>query len=134
MMPEEITALLGASVALTIVIVCASVLLSVGITVAAIFLVRRAFMPSRKVLVEGVSGEATIVQIRQTGVMVNHQPQAALTLDVRVPGWEPYQVEAKMVIPIVNVPQFQPGAVVPVKVDPDDHSKVALDVYGRWVS
>jgi hypothetical protein len=131
MMPEELSALLGASAVLTIVLVCGGGVMSLGITIAAIFLVRRAFVPSQKMLTEGVSGEATIVQIRQTGVMVNNQPQAALTLDVRVPGWEPYQVETKMIIPIVNVPQFQPGIVVPVKVDPDNHSKVALDVYGR---
>jgi hypothetical protein len=129
-MPEDLIALLGAGAGLTIIIVCVSIVLTLGITVAAIVLIRRAFGPDRKVLEGGVSGQATILQVRQTGVMVNNQPQAVLTLEVRIPGWEPYQAETKMVIPIVNVPQFQPGTEVPVKVDPSNRNKVILDVYG----
>jgi hypothetical protein len=130
-MPGDLSAWLGASLALTIVLVCGGIVLSLGITIGAIVLVRRAFMPNQRVLTEGISGEATILQVRQTGVMVNYQPQVVLTLDVRISDWEPYQAETTMVIPIVNVPQFQPGAVFPVKVDPENRSKVVLDVYGR---
>jgi hypothetical protein len=130
-MPEEMITGLGLTV-------CGFVVVGLGITtvtiVATYFLIKyvsRAFGPfgpDQKVLEEGVAGEATILKVRQTGVMVNDQPQVALTLDVRISDWEPYQAETKMVIPIVNVPQFQPGAVVPVKVDPSNRSKVALDV------
>jgi hypothetical protein len=130
-MPGDFTALFGSTAILIVVLVCCGTVFSIAVTVGAIILARRFFGPNRKVLEEGLSGEATILQVRQTSVMINNQPQAALRLEVRVPGWEPYETEIKMVIPIVNVPQFQPGAVFPVKVDPNNRSKVVLDVYGR---
>jgi hypothetical protein len=128
-MPGDFSTLLGPTTILIVVLVCCISIFSIAVTVGAIILARRAFGPNQKVLKEGLSGEATILQIRQTGLMVNDQPQAALTLEVRVPGWESYEAEIKMVIPIVNVPQFQPGAVFPVKVDPNNRNKVVLDVY-----
>lgn len=30
-------------------------------------------------------------------------------------------------MPLVNIPQFQPGATVPVKISPRDPQKVAID-------
>jgi len=130
MSPEDIVGLTGGLSAAIIGITCIGLLVTTGITVLAIVLIRRAVGPNKKVLQQGVDGEATILEVGQTGVMVNNQPQARLRLEVRVPGWEPYQTEIKMVIPIVNVPQFQPGAVMPVKVDPNNRAKVVLNVYG----
>ncbi|MBN1120011.1 MAG: hypothetical protein JXJ17_02945 [Anaerolineae bacterium] len=130
MSPEDITGMVGGLTASIIAITCIGILITTGITVLAIVLIKRAVGPNKKVLKEGVDGEATILEVGQTGMMVNNQPQAALKLEVRVPGWEPYQTVIKMVIPIVNIPQFQPGAVMPVKVDPNNKAKVVLNVYG----
>jgi hypothetical protein len=130
MSPEDITGMVGGLTFGIIAITCIGILVTTGITVLAIVLIRRAVGPNKKVLKEGVDGEATILEVNQTGMMVNNQPQAALKLEVRVPGWEPYQTVIKMVIPIVNIPQFQPGAVMPVKVDPNNKAKVVLNVYG----
>jgi hypothetical protein len=130
MSPEDITGMVGGLSAAIIGITCIGILITTGITVLAIVLIRRSVGPNKKVLQQGVDGEATILEISQTGMMVNDQPQAALKLEVRVPGWEPYQAVTKMVIPIVNVPQFQPGAVMPVKVDPNNRANVVLNVYG----
>ncbi len=130
MSPEDITGMVGGLSVAIIAITCIGILVTVGITVLAIVLIKRAVGPNKKVLKEGVDGEATILEVGQTGMMVNNQPQAALKLEVRVPGWETYQTVIKMVIPIVNIPQFQPGAVMPVKVDPNNKAKVVLNVYG----
>jgi hypothetical protein len=130
MSPEDIFKMTGGLTFGIIAITCIGILITTGITVLAIVLIKRAVGPNKKVLKEGVDGEATILEVGQTGMMVNNQPQAALKLEVRVPGWEPYQTVIKMVIPIVNVPQFQPGAVMPVKVDPNNRAKVVLNVYG----
>lgn len=129
-MPGDLTTLFGTTTILIIVGVCCMSLFTIGITIGGIFLIRKFTGPNRQVLKEGLIGEATILQTQQTGVMVNNQPQAKLKLEVRVPGWEPYETEIRMVIPIVNVPQFQPGAVFPVRVDPNNRNKVVPDVYG----
>ncbi len=115
--------------AMTIGIIAISCLATVGITIGAIVLARRLMKPNQEVLTTGVAGEATILRVWQTGMSVNDQPQVGMLLEVRVPGREPYQVEHKMVIPMWNIMQFQQGAVVPVKVDPNKPGKIALDVY-----
>jgi len=114
----------------TIVIIAASCIFSVGITVVAIVLIRRMVAPNRAVLEGGTPGEAKILKVWQTGTYINNQPQVGLHLEVTIPGRSPYETEIKMVIPMINIPQFQPGAVFPVKVDPNNPNKVVLDVYG----
>ena len=77
----------------------------------------------------GTPAQATIQQVWPTGTYVNNNPQIGMQLEVRPPTGLPYTAQLKAVIPLVNIPQFQPGAVVPVKIHPTDPSKVALDVY-----
>jgi hypothetical protein len=92
-------------------------------------MVRKMVGPDRSVLESGIPAMARIVNVRQTGMMVNNQPQIAFQLEVHPPSGSPYQVETKAVIPMINIPQFQPGAEIPVKIHPADPSKVVLDVY-----
>ena len=53
-----------------------------------------------------------------------------MQLEVRPPGGSPYITQLNAVVPLINIPQFQPGTVVPVKISPVDATKVELDVYG----
>jgi hypothetical protein len=106
------------------------ILLTIVITLVARRTVRRAFGPDRTTLEQGIPARAKIVGLRQTGVMVNYQPQVAFQLEVHPPDGTVYHAEAKAVVPIVNIPQLQPGVEVPVKIHPTDPSKVVLDLYG----
>jgi hypothetical protein len=132
-MPPEITDLLtGTSVLITLA-VCAgivfSIVLTVGVTFFVIRMIRKATGPDRGVLQNGIPAQAKIVSVQQTGVMVNYQPQIAFTLEVQPPNGAPYQAQTKAVIPMVNIPQLQPGTEVPVKIDPNNPTKVALNIY-----
>lgn len=98
------------------------------ITIVAIILVRRMVRPNTKLLQTGIAAQATILQVWQTGVTINNNPQIGLKLQVNGPTGS-YQTETKVIAPLINIPQFQPGAVLPVKVDPADQSKIALDIY-----
>jgi hypothetical protein len=71
-------------------------------------------------MASGTVGQATITAIRQTGTMVNYNPECALDLQVTVNGSAPYPVSHRQVIAQVALPSFQPGATVPVRVDPTD--------------
>jgi hypothetical protein len=132
-MPPELTALLGGSTILIVILVCGSILvttaITIGVTWLAIRLVRKAMGPNRGILQNGIAAKAQILSVQQTGVMVNYQPQIAFQLEVHPPGGVPYQAQAKAVIPMVNIPQFQPGTEVPVKIHPTDPTQVVLDVY-----
>ncbi len=97
--------------------------------VVGIGLSRRLMRPNQDVLKTGLSGQATVLQVWQTGLQVNDQPQVGMLLQIEVPGYESYQVEHKMVVPIIHIPQFQPGVTLPVRVDPANLKRIALDVY-----
>jgi hypothetical protein len=106
-----------------------SLALTIGITVFAIRFIRKTVGPNRGILQDGIPAQAKIVSVRQTGVMLNNQPQIAFELEVQPPGGTPYQVQAKAVIPMIHIPQFQPGAEVPVKIHPSDPTQVVMDIY-----
>ena len=132
-MPPELTELLaGTSIMITLAI-CGGTVLSIALTVGVVMFARRMINnmvgPNRGVLQSGIPAQARIVAVRQTGVMLNHQPQILFDLEVQPPGSAPYRAQAKAVIPMVNIPQFQPGAEVPVKIHPADPNQVALDIY-----
>lgn len=81
---------------------------------------------NRKLLQTGEPAQATILQLRETGLRINEQPQIGLTLEVRPANRPAYQTEAKMIISYLQASQFQPGTVLDVRVDPADASKVAI--------
>ena len=127
---EEMMALIGGgSILLTCVIgglITVVTLVSMG---AVMFFVFKAIRPDPTIMKSGISAQATIQNVWQTGTYVNNSPQVGMQLEVRPPSGVPYVAQVNAIIPLINLPQFQPGAVVPVKIHPTDPSKVALDVY-----
>jgi len=84
---------------------------------------------AEKLANEGVDGTATIQQIISTGKMVNMQPEIQFQMTVDVNG-QTSEVTHLQVVPPTIIPQLQPGATVPVKVDPNDHSQVLIALAG----
>jgi hypothetical protein len=81
----------------------------------------------QELLESGTPAEATILALEETGITVNKiYPVVKLTLEVRPPGGQPYQAQFQTMIDRLEIPQVQPGKVVPVVYDPADPSKVAL--------
>ena len=81
---------------------------------------------ARRLLQVGRVGQATVVAVRDTGVMVDENPQAELDLQVAVAGVEPYFLTHRQVISKVAIASFWPGAKVPIRVDPHDPLKVLV--------
>jgi hypothetical protein len=81
---------------------------------------------ARRLLQVGRVGHATVVAVRDTGVMVGENPQAELDLQVAVAGVEPYDVTHRQVISRLAIGSFWPGAKVPIRVDPQDPQKVLV--------
>ena len=75
----------------------------------------------------GLSGQATIVSLRESGPYVNNRPTITMELDVDLPGSERYRAGAQQVVGRLVIGRLEPGAVIPVLVDPDDRTKVSVD-------
>jgi hypothetical protein len=78
---------------------------------------------------EGVDGTATIVQMMATGKQVNMQPELQFELTLDVGGSQSNVTHTQVVSPAI-IGQLQPGATVPVKVDPSDHSQLMIGLAG----
>lgn len=78
---------------------------------------------------EGVDGTATIQQIVATGKTVNMQPEIQFQMTVDVNGQTSEVTHTQVVSPTV-IPQVQPGATVPIKVDPNDHTQLMIGLAG----
>lgn len=77
----------------------------------------------------GVSASAKVLEIWDTGVRLNNNPVVGFLLLVTLEDGTSYQAKTKNVISIIHIPQVQPGAVLTVKVDPENPQLVALDIY-----
>ena len=78
---------------------------------------------------EGVDGTATIQQMVATGKTVNMQPELQFQMTVDVNGTTSDVTHTQVVSPAI-IGQLQPGAQVPVKVDPNDHSQLMIGLAG----
>lgn len=84
---------------------------------------------AEKLANEGVDGSATIQQMVATGKTVNMQPELQFQMTVEVNGQTSEVTHTQVVSPAI-IGQLQPGATVPVKVDPSDHSQLMIGLAG----
>jgi hypothetical protein len=109
--------------------------LPVVITVVVLFFVLRMFGGFAKAAKErarllqvGIPAQAQIVGVQQTGTFINNNPEVVIYLNVQGPSGPPYPVQVKQVVPIFQAAQFQVGAVIPVRIDPQNPANVAIAV------
>ena len=77
----------------------------------------------------GIPASAEVLEVWDTGVRYNNNPVVGFRLLVTLADGTTYEAETKNVVSVVHIPQVQPGAVLPVKIDPEDRNRVALDIY-----
>jgi len=82
---------------------------------------------SRRLEKIGVTATAKILEVNDTGVTVNNNPQIKMLLEVNSNVSGTYLVESKQVISRLQIPMFQPGATIPVLIDPNNKNLVSLD-------
>jgi hypothetical protein len=79
----------------------------------------------QRLMQEGRTGQATIRSISDTGKTLNENPEVEFDLEVKLDGFT-YDVTHRQIVSRIAIPQFQPGATVPVHVDPEDQSKLVI--------
>jgi hypothetical protein len=101
------------------------------ILVPVLLSVRRDFASlaqARTLLAEGEPAQAKILKLRDTGTTLNDNPKVELLLEVYPQDRPAYRVETKCYVSRLRISQVQTGAFVAVKIDPQDITKVALDL------
>jgi hypothetical protein len=72
---------------------------------------------------------ARVIELRDTGMTLNENPIVSIRVEVQADGMARFEATMKAVVGRLDIPRIQPGAVLPVKYDPNDHTGVALDMY-----
>ena len=88
---------------------------SAVLVVVAVILLRRAAATDR-ISAAGAAGKGQIMGLRQTGVLINGQPQVEMDLLVTVMGRSPYRATVKEIVPLIMLNRLQ--GTLPVRVDP----------------
>lgn len=84
---------------------------------------------ARELQKTGEKAQAKILSIWDTGMTVNDDPVVGFLLEVYPEGRPAYQARTKLRISRLDIPRIQPEMIVPVRIDPNDPRRVALDIY-----
>jgi hypothetical protein len=78
----------------------------------------------------GLPGKATILEVKDTGVTINNNPQVKLILEVKNSFGQKYTTQCRLLVSRINPNAFMPGMEVPVKIDPKNEQNVVIDFSG----
>lgn len=79
----------------------------------------------------GLPGTATILEVKDTGVTINNNPQVKLKLEVKNSLGQKYTTDCRVLVSRINPNAFLPGMEIPVKIDPKNEMNVVFDVSGK---
>ena len=75
---------------------------------------------------EGVEAEAVLLNMQQTGLYVNKQPQVKLQMQVQPYSGQDFITETKEVLTFVDLAQLQIGGTLVVKYNPENRKEIML--------
>src|SRR6185503_7347917 len=75
----------------------------------------------------GLPGKARVVEVRDTGVTINNNPQVKLMLEVKNSFGQKYNAQCRVLVSRINPNMFMPGMEVPVLIDPKNEQNVVID-------
>jgi hypothetical protein len=85
--------------------------------------IRMAFPPEIK---NGVTAQARVTKVWDTGVSINDNPQVGLLLHVTPSMSAAFDVEAKTLVSRLNAALVQPGITVEIKYDPQNPKRLQI--------
>lgn len=75
----------------------------------------------------GLPGKATVLEVRDTGVTINNNPQVKLVLEVKNSFGQKYTTTCRVLVSRINPWAYSPGMELPVKIDPKNEKNVIID-------
>jgi citrate lyase gamma subunit len=75
----------------------------------------------------GLPGKAKILEVKDTGITINNNPQVKLLLEVKNNFGQRYTTQCKVLVSRINPGAYHAGMEVPVKIDPKNEQNVVID-------
>lgn len=85
----------------------------------------------KKILETGRPGKAKIISISESDkgtITANNQPLTKLELEIYDGNKPSYKIIKEMIIPRLDVPKFQSGEIIKVKIDQKDPKRIVFDL------
>jgi hypothetical protein len=86
-----------------------------------------ALAAKQQLAMTGIPAQARLLSVQQTGAFINMNPQVQAVLEIQGPQGV-YQTQTTAVVPQIAIPRFQPGAIIPVRINPQNPHDVAVVV------
>lgn len=120
----------GGMAIFVVLITCVSIALPLAITGGIFWFIFKKKKERDQLVASGVPGQASIVQMGDTGVRINNQPRFSMVLDVH-PGqgamFQPFRTNHECTVPMMAMARVSPGITVPVKCDPQNPARLTID-------
>jgi hypothetical protein len=111
--------------------------LSISITAAILLLaglvLRQTVWPAarqnylkRTLLQSGSDADGIVLQVHQTGVLVNNLPQLNIQVQVVPARGQNFVIELKELVSFTDLPMVHPGAKLKVKYNPHNHKQAMI--------
>lgn len=78
----------------------------------------------------GIPGAAKILEVTDTGITINNNPQVKLILEVKNSFGQKYTTQCRVLVSRINPNAYMPGMEIPVKIDPNNEMNVVIDYTG----
>jgi hypothetical protein len=78
----------------------------------------------------GIAGKAKVLEVRDTGVTINRQPQVKLIVEVKDSLGQRYEATLRTLVSRINPYAFSAGMEIPVKIDPKNPKNIVIDYSG----
>lgn len=75
----------------------------------------------------GIPAKARVLEVRDTGVTINNNPQVKLVLEVKNSLGQKYTTQCRVLVSRINPGAYQAGMELPIRIDPKNEMNVVLD-------
>jgi len=82
----------------------------------------------RRLHQSGIPGRAKIVEVRETNITINNNPQVKLMLEVTNSSGHVYHTSCKVIVPRLKPGLYKTGMELPIKIDPGNEKKLIIDL------
>ena len=111
---------------LPIVIVAVSVTVLYFVLSRTLFPLLQISKMKKKLLREGLEADAVLLNMEQTGLYVNNQPQIKLQVQVQPIAGRNFVSEIREVLTLIDLSQLRIGTTLKVKYNPDNTKEVMV--------
>lgn len=84
------------------------------------------FKMKNRIMAEGLPGKAILISARQTGTLINNQPEMDLTVSVTAENGETWQTVTREIVPLDQLYAISPGTTFQIKYDPKNKNNLVF--------